>query len=166
VVLISAIPRPPTESIATQFEIVSLIFIRGFFREIGQLDLDKLRVQSLMTLPPLMGDIGGGLILFLLVTVFKHVGRRSDLPDAGECSPDMSRLIFWKKIVALAASGLHRFMVDAYQVVFLGARASLDPNPFFYSDFFTAMIFVDVLVLILSLAVSEQYEFVSGMQPL
>jgi hypothetical protein len=139
------------------------------------LDLDKLRVQSLMTLPPLMGDIGGGLILFLLVTVFKHVGRRSDLPDAGECSPDMSRLIFWKKIVALAltmlfitlaASGLHRFMVDAYQVVFLGARASLDPNPFFYSDFFTAMIFVDVLVLILSLAVSEQYEFVSGMQPL
>ena len=45
-------------------------------------------------------------------------------------------------------------------MVYYGAKARLDPNTFFYTDVFTVMIFTDVLIVILSLAVSDRYELV------
>src|SRR5580693_8785175 len=36
--LIAALPQSTTQSIAKQYEIVSLIFIRGFFKDVAELD--------------------------------------------------------------------------------------------------------------------------------
>jgi hypothetical protein len=45
-------------------------------------------------------------------------------------------------------------------IEFLAAPASARPSSFFYTDVFAAMIFTDVLIVILSLAVSDRYELV------
>jgi len=166
--LIAALPQSTTQSIAKQYEIVSLIFIRRFFKDIAELDdIGKLAQLSPEVLPVFL-DVCGGLFMFLLVTVFIHAGRRRSHPDTSE-SPELKKFISRKKaialaltvlLVSLAAYNLVLFAMQAFESIYHGAPAKLDPNTFFYTDVFTVMIFTDVLIVILSLAVSDRYELV------
>jgi|ERR1700693_3158278 len=172
--LIAALPQSTTQSIAKQYEIVSLIFIRRFFKDIAQLDdIGKLAQLSPEVLP-VFEDVAAGLFMFLLVTIFLHAGRRRPLattrPDTRpEASLELQKFISRKKAIALALAVLlvalaaYSFVVFAYedsQAIYQGAKLTIDPNTFFYTDVFTVMIFTDVLVVILSLAVSDRYELV------
>lgn len=168
-ILISAVPQSLAKSVATQFEIVSLIYIRGFFHEIGELNLNRLQSPPPDLLPRLLDEIGGGFLLFLLVAVFKHAARRQGPREAAERFPQRNVFVLWKKAIALgltilffsmAASDLARFGANVYRILFRGATTMPDTNLFFYGDVFTVMIFTDVFVLILSLMISGQYEFV------
>lgn len=168
--LIAALPHSTTQSIAKQYEIVSLIFIRRFFKDIAELDdIGKLAQLSAEVLPVFL-DVCGGLFMFLLVTVFVHAGRRRSHPETRpEESVELKKFISRKKaialaltvlLVSLAAYNLAIFGTQAFEGIYHGAQARLDPNTFFYTDVFTVMIFTDVLIVILSLAVSDRYELV------
>jgi hypothetical protein len=159
--LIAALPQSTTQSIAKQYEIVSLIFIRRFFKDIAQLDdIGKLAQLSPEVLPVFL-DVGAGLFMFLLVTVFVHAGRRRSRPDTRpEESTELKKFISRKKAIALALTVLLVSLAAYSLVVFVSATDKLDPNTFFYADVFTVMIFTDVLIVILSLAVSDRYELV------
>ncbi|HEX4594173.1 MAG TPA: hypothetical protein VH157_07850 [Bryobacteraceae bacterium] len=167
--LIAALPQSTTSSIAKQYEIVSLIVIRRFFRDIAELDdIGKLAQLSPEVVPVLL-DVGAGLLMFLLVTVFVHAGRRRVRADTRPESEELKKFISRKKtialaltvlLVSLAAYSLGMFAYEAWQVIYQGATANVDPNTFFYSEVFTVMIFTDVLIVILSLAVSDRYELV------
>jgi len=63
-------------------------------------------------------------------------------------------------LLALAAYNLVEFASDVYASIYLGVKESVDTNAFYYADVFTVMIFTDVLVVILSLVVSDRYELV------
>ena len=168
--LIAALPQSTTSSIAKQYEIVSLIFIRRFFKDIAQLDdIGKLARLSPEILPVFL-DVGAGLFMFLLVTIFIHAGRRRSPPQppAGEPA-ELKKFISRKKAIALAltvllvllaAYSLAAFAYDDWRNIYRGATETVDPNTFFYTDVFTVMIFTDVLIVILSLAVSDRYELV------
>jgi hypothetical protein len=168
--LIAALPHSTTQSIAKQYEIVSLIFIRRFFKDIAQLDdIGKLAQLSPEVLPVFL-DVGAGLFMFLLVTVFLHAGRRRPQRDTHtEESAELKKFISRKKaialalvvlLVALAAYSLVVFAFEDSQAIYQGTKLTLDPNTFFYTDLFTVMIFTDVLIVILSLSVSDRYELV------
>jgi hypothetical protein len=167
--LIAALPQSTTSSIAKQYEIVSLIVIRRFFRDIAELDdIGKLAQLSPEVVPVLL-DVGAGLLMFLLVTLFVHAGRRRVRADTRPESEELKKFISRKKtialaltvlLVSLAAYSLGMFAYEAWQVIYQGATANVDPNTFFYSEVFTVMIFTDVLIVILSLAVSDRYELV------
>src|SRR5579862_528837 len=74
--LIAALPQSTTQSIAKQYEIVSLIFIRTFFKEIAELHaIGKLASMSPEVIP-VFGNLGAGLLMFLLVTVFLHAASQ------------------------------------------------------------------------------------------
>ena len=113
---------------------------------------------------PAFIDVAAGLFMFLLVTVFLHAARRRAVPDAApENTSAVKTFISRKKSIAvvltllllsLAANSLWRFAREIFR------QTQLDPNSFFYGDVFTAMIFTDVLIVILSLAVSDRYELV------
>ena len=168
--LIAALPQSTTQSIAKQYEIVSLIFIRRFFKDIAQLDDIGKLAQLSPEMAPVFLDVGAGLFMFLLVTLFLHAGRRRSPPNTrSEESVELKKFISRKKaialalavlLVALAAYSLVIFAAEDSQVIYQGAKPSLDPNTFFYTDVFTVMIFTDVLVVILSLTVSDRYELV------
>ncbi len=168
--LIAALPHSTTQSIAKQYEIVSLIFIRRFFKDIAELDDIGKLAQLTPDVLPVFFDVLAGLFMFLLVTVFLDASRRRAAPDTTpEESPQLKRFISRKKMIAvaltillvsLAAYSLWAFGHDVSQVIYQGAKERLDPNTFFYTDVFTVMIFTDVLIVILSLAVSDRYELV------
>ena len=162
--LIAALPQSTTQSIAKQYEIVSLIFIRRFFKDIASLDdIGKLSRLTSDLLPVLI-DVLAGLSMFLLVTIFRHAARnRIDSSPATEETSAVKRFISRKKaiaviltivLVSLAGRSVWEFAREAL------TRTRVDANTFYYTDVFTVMIFTDVLIAILSLAVSDRYELV------
>jgi hypothetical protein len=157
--LIGALPRSTTQSIAKQYEIVSLIFMRGFFKDIAELH----GVNELVSLSPeawpVMLNAGAGLLMFLLVTVFLHAARRRRDDNLSEAElPDLEKFISRKKTIALGLTVLLLGIALQRVIEFLGAGSQVNLNALFYTDLFTVMIFTDVLIVILSLAVSDRYE--------
>ena len=168
--LIAAIPKSTTRSIAKQYEIVSLIFIRKFFKDIAHLaNLGKLENFSPEVKHVLL-DVGAGVFMFFLVTVFLQVAqKRMPLHEESAIkSPELVKFIRQKELIALGLaatfillviSNLYAYVGQAYHSIYFGA-AQPDANAFFYTDLFTVMIFTDVLIVILSITVSDSYELV------
>lgn len=162
-ILISALPQSTTQSIATQFEIVSLIFIRGFFQDIAEIDLDQLKRPSTDLAPALM-DVAAGITMFLLVSIFQHATRKRESRRT-ELSPRLAEFIARKKTVSLAVTilffGLAARSIGQFAAELARGSAGAFHTPTtFYTDVFSVMIFTDVLILLLSLLVSDHYELV------
>lgn len=167
--LIASLPASTTRSIASQFEIVSLIFIRDVFRDIGKAgDLVTGHRLTLETLPLFM-DMWAGFLMFLLVAVFQHIAqKRTGASVTSMPTRETLRFIAQKRLVAaglamlliaMAAYSLGMFAFAAGKTLLAG-QGTIKTATTFYNDVFTVMIFTDVLVLILSLVVSGQYEMV------
>ncbi len=166
-ILIAALPASTTRSIANQFEIVSLIFIRDVFKDIasaGGLVLEhRLTLETL----PVFVDMWSGFLMYFLVAVFQHVAlRRARRSERYALSPERARFIAEKKVVAIGLAGLLLSMAAYNLGLFvlgvgrdlMTGQAGIRPESTFYNDVFTVMIFTDVLILILSLVVSGRYE--------
>jgi hypothetical protein len=169
ITLIAALAEGTTGSIANQFEIVSLIFIRDVFKDIAEasdmVTHHKLTWEAL----PVFADMWSGILMFLLVAVFQHVAHphsgHAAMPDH---TPGRARFIAQKKLIAiglgvlyigLAGWNLWLIFAGTFRTLMTGVASEMAPTTF-YKDLFTAMIFTDVLILILSLVVSSQYEHV------
>jgi hypothetical protein len=168
--LIAALPASTTRSIANQFEIISLIFIRDVFKDIasssGLVTGHRLTQEAI----PLFVDMWAALLMFFLVAVFQHVALQRVRPHGTpERSRGLERFITQKKVVAIglaalllgmAAYNFILFSINSLRVLQTGIDNPLEPSTTYYNDLFTVMIFTDVLILILSLVVSGQYEMV------
>ena len=167
--LIAALPTSTTRSISSQYEIVSLIFIRDVFHDISHAgDLVSGHRVTDETLPIFL-DMWAGVFMFLLVAVFQHIATRRRTESASAL-PSLStmRFIGQKKIIAtglfllliaMALWNVGLFFSTAVQILH-GGQGTLESATYFYNGVFTAMIYTDVLVLILSLVVSDRYEMV------
>jgi hypothetical protein len=169
VTLIGALHESTTRSIAYQFEIVSLIFIREVFKDIAEAAEMVTKHRLTMEALPLFVDMWAGFLMYLLVAVFQHVARHSP-GHMGKAGPShaQARFVAQKKGVALGLGALLLIMasynvglfgLDVYRVAMTG-QAGIGHVTTFYNDLFTVMIFTDVLILILSIVVSGHYEFV------
>lgn len=168
--LIAALPASTTRSIANQFEIVSLIFIRDVFKDIANagnlITGHRLSHQAM----PIILDMWAALLMFLLVAIFQYVALQRVRPiGTVERSRGLEHFITQKKVVtiglatlllAMAAYNLGLFLLDTFRALQSGHGNALEATTTFYNDLFTVMIFTDVLILILSLVVSGQYEMV------
>jgi hypothetical protein len=168
--LIAALPASTTRSIANQFEIVSLVFIRDVFKDIanaGNLIAGHGLSEKAM---PIFIDMWAALLMFLLVGVFQHVALQRVRPiGTVERSRGLEHFITQKKVVtiglailllAMAAYNVGLFLLDTFRALHSGNGNALEVTTTYYNDLFTVMIFTDVLILILSLVVSGQYEMV------
>jgi hypothetical protein len=168
--LIAALPASTTQSIANQFEVVSLIFIRDVFKDIAAASQDGWRHEQFHQALPLFFDMCSGLLMFLLVAVFQYVAlKRVRRAADAELSAGLKKFIAQKKLVAItltvlllsmAVFNLGIVIVHTYRSLVAGHSIIPEPSAFFYNDVFTVMIFTDVLILILSLGVSGRYEMV------
>ena len=168
--LIAALPASTTQSIANQFEVVSLIFIRDVFKDIAAASEAGWHHEQFRQALPLFIDMGSGLVMFLLVAIFQYVAlKRVRRPSTAELSAGLHRFIAQKKLVAvgltvlllsMAVYNLAIVIVHTYRSLQAGDCITPEPHAFFYNDVFTVMIFTDVLILILSLVVSGRYEMV------
>ena len=115
-------------------------------------------------------DMWAGFLMFLLVAVFQHIAKRVRSYGGGPShpTPGLARFIAEKKLVAIGLAAL-LIMMAAWNLGLVGlaifndlwtGHGGFQPATSFYNDLFTVMIFTDVLILILSLNVSGQYEMV------
>jgi hypothetical protein len=168
--LIAALPASTTQSIANQFEVVSLIFIRDVFKDIAAASEHGWHHEQFHQALPLFLDMCSGLVMFLLVAIFQYVAsKRIRRAGPAELSAGSKRFIAQKKLVAIGLTVLLLSMavynigivaLHSYRSLMAGCCITSEPNAFFYNDVFTVMIFTDVLILILSLVVSGRYEMV------
>jgi len=169
--LVLALPESTTRSLATQFEVISLIVLRNVFKELAKLESLEEIEQQFEVFSPILIDMGGGLVLFLMVTVFHHVSHRRTHAEQEmrTTTPALEHFIVRKKVVALLLVGLlfvlagNSLLIWAnvnYQA-FLGMSLyDIIPSDEYYTDLFTVLIFTDVLILILSLLLSDSYHLV------
>ncbi len=167
--LIVALPQSTTHSIAKQYEIVSLIFIRNFFHAIAELrGIGKITSLS-PDVVPVFGNLSAGLVMFLLVTIFLHAANRGKTAVPKTESAEVAALVSRKKIIALgltilllalAVRSVIDYLVDVFNVIYRNGTPGADSSASFYTQVFMVMIFTDVLIVILSLVVSDRYELV------
>lgn len=173
--LIYYLPRSFSISIAKQYEIVSLILIRRIFKDISYLDVNPLDVGTetpnsldLFTTQNLnlLYDIIGFLLLFFLIFVFRFllVRRKSH-----HITPNIQGFILYKKVLCLAlipvflGLALFSFGDWSFDIYRLSSGENVvltDFNNIFYHEFFTALIIVDVLILVASFRYTDRYSLI------
>lgn len=159
--LIYHLPRSFTTSIATQYEIISLIVIRRIFKDISNLELQNFWSHKYDRL--FVGDMVGFVLLFLLIYFFHRLRAKKPIyPDP----PGLERFIRFKKGVAvlllpllfgLAVYSLAEWLLELQRFTAGDIKELKDINNIFYDEFFTALILIDVLILLVSLLYTEHY---------
>jgi len=160
--LIYYLPRSFSISIAKQYEIVSLILIRRIFKDISGLGWDDMDILGGENIN-LLYDIGGFLVLFFLIFVFRYllVNRRSHTVTS-----NIEGFILFKKVLCtllvpiLLGLSIYSFThwVTELNQLKLGLITTIkDFNDIFYHEFFAALIIVDVFILIASFRYTDRY---------
>ena len=155
--LIFYFPRSFTTSIAKEYEIISLVLIRKIFEDIPALDIDSgiYNQQSLLMLYDLIAII----IIFYLIFLFKKT--ISTIPKT-KPNKNLVRFISYKKtlsiillptLLILCISNLF----DWTYSVFINNEIIKNINAVFFIDFFTVLILVDVLILLISFQYTDKY---------
>jgi hypothetical protein len=162
--LVLALPKSHTSSVGKQYEIVSLIVIRGVFKDIGEFKDPVDWLSQWEASKTVLLDMAAAALMFLLVTVFYRVRMTivSQPPTR-----NLGQFIRIKKSVAVLLCGL-LLALASYNLaqwvwqVFSGveeAERLKDLDLFFFPTFFEFMIFTDVFLLIISLPFSKSYEY-------
>jgi hypothetical protein len=153
--LVIIIPKSISEFIGKQFEVITLITLRSFFHDIADLDLKNSIEINNPEFINLLYDLCASLVMLGLTILYYRIylnNRKSDI--VGE----LNNFINIKKIVSLSmilvllllsVTSFYNWSMEMIQALQLDKNYP-DPNNVFYADFFSTMIFVDVLLLIIS----------------
>lgn len=165
--LVIILPKSIAIFIGKQYEIITLIAIRSFFHDIAEYDFEKQDIYTVDFLKEIGLDLIGALLLFFLTVVYYRLfARTKKLPV--DPSAKRTRYIRIKKAAAvilcgillvLSAVSLVGWLTEVYEAA-VEVKRFPDPNGVFYKDFFGAMIFVDVFLLILSSIYSRTYDLI------
>ena len=157
--LIYYLPRSFTTSVAKEYEIISLVLIRKIFKDIPNLDLDNNDLLNPNNIQ-LLYDLFAVIIIFYMIYFFKKTWH--DIPKK-KTKKNLERFISYKKLLSvlllptLIILCVYNF-VDWFNSVFYSIYPySGNLDGVFFKDFFTILILVDVLILLLSLQYTERY---------
>jgi hypothetical protein len=140
------------DSVGKQFEIISLILLRSAFKELGHLSLDiTWDIASLQSLLPIIVDAIGAVIVFFITVIFYNKQRHVQITKSEQ---ERHHFILQKKVVASVMIIFFACQV-IYSVALFFAKHIVNQNLF--NQLYTALIFSDILILILSLRYSNLY---------
>ncbi len=166
VLLVFALAASHTGEIAKQYQIISLIVVRGVFKDIGSFENLENWLAEPAAVRAVLFDMAGAVLMFLMVTGFtllRHLTPKMQAPR------DLAGFIELKKavavlllvvLVALAAGNLASWAGLVERLPAVLAPPPIDVDLFFFPRFFEFMIFTDVFLLIVSLAYYDRYEYV------
>lgn len=161
--LIYYLPKSITTYITKQYEIITLIIIRKLFKDLSSLELSSEWFEIKGDLQ-FTYDLIGSLLLFYLIFLFQKQGRRK-LVQGNNIKSRVERFIYKKKVIAVILVPLF-FIMALYTLITWAIGFSLTPNelaPFesinnlFFDEFFTVLILVDVVLLLISLFYTDQF---------
>lgn len=139
-----------TKSVAKQLEIMALILLRNCFKDIGQLTEAKVSLLN----SELIKDLSGFVALLLLVWVFYHLDAKRlevkyELSNAFIKLKERMSVFLLIVFFGLSFYSFSTWLIDLVKYADNHAALS-DPSHIFYTEFFTLLTFVDVLLLLSS----------------
>ena len=153
--LVIIIPKSISEFIGKQFEVITLITLRSFFHDIADLDLKNSININNPEFISLLYDLIASLIMLSLTILYYKIyqnNRKSEIVNELNNFINIKKLVSLSMILILFLLSISSFFTWGKEM--LGAlelkQNYPDPNTVFYTDFFSIMIFVDVLLLIIS----------------
>ena len=161
--LIYYLPKSFTSYITKQYEIITLIIIRKLFKDLSALELSSDWFQIKGDLQ-FTYDILASIILFYLIYKFvKQGARTSKIPDVNQLK--IERFIHRKKIIAIVLVPI--FFSMALVTLFswtsdISFTSNNLPsfekiNNLFFDEFFTVLILVDVVLLLISFFYTDKF---------
>jgi len=161
--LIYYLPKSFTTYITKQYEIITLIIIRKLFKDLSGLELTANWFEIKGDLQ-FTYDLVASLLLFYLIFLFQKEGKQKIVQETG-IKPAIEGFVKKKKLIAVVLVPLFFFMA-LYTIInwstgFSFSSDELAPfesiNNLFFDEFFTILILVDVVLLLISFFYSNQF---------
>jgi hypothetical protein len=165
--LVYYLPKSTSIYIGKQYEIITLILIRRLFKDLSHLELTSdwfnLKNDLQFTF-----DLIATIILFFLIYVFYKLNEKKPaIPNQNsELSLAIIRFIKVKNVIAmclipvsllLAIYSFSRWIYESFFSIGQMVDSIKDINKVFYDDFFTILILIDVLLLLLSFLHTDKF---------
>lgn len=152
--LVFGLARSVSNATGKQLEIFSLILLRQSFEAFGHLD-EPLRWEQVRGAIVQMGSDGAG-ALAIFVTLGFYYRLQRHRPASGSDPRDRATFIAAKKVIALLLLAV--FLVVGGRVIV--SQAFLGQTARFFEQFYTLLIFADILIVLLSVRYSSTYRVV------
>ncbi len=165
--LVFYLPQSITTYIQKQYEIITLILIRRLFKDLSAVEISPnwFEIQGDLRFTY---DLLGSLVLFYLLYLFqKEAGKRQQLTDEELTDREgLARFIQLKKgiavclipvLFAVASYTLTRWAAGAFYPDHSLATSFDNINNIFFDEFFGILIIVDVLLLLFSFFVTDDF---------
>ncbi|EIA08440.1 hypothetical protein [Flavobacterium frigoris] len=161
--LIYYLPKSFTTYITKQYEIITLIIIRKLFKDLSSLELTSNWFEIKGDLK-FTYDIVASLLLFYLIFQFQKYGKQK-FEDKTEATDFIQRFVKKKKIIAVLLLPLF-FVMASYTLInwLTGTPISSTQLPIlesinnlFFDQFFTVLILVDVVLLLISFFYTDEF---------
>jgi len=165
--LVYYLPKSITTYVGKQYEIITLIVIRRLFKDLANLELTADWFQQKEDLQ-FTYDLVSTLILFFMIFVFYRLTPRKKIKEKSidVSNPAIKRFVLTKKYIAvllvpvLFGLAIYSF-VDWIFANFITINEVVDSikdvNNIFFDEFFTILILTDVLLLLVSLLHTDQF---------
>lgn len=165
--LIYYLPKSFTTYISKQYEIMTLIVIRRLFKDFSALSLTSDWFSSKYDLQ-FTYDLASSLILFFLIYLFYIQSKKQFQEPRLNPSQQIAinRFIAIKKIIAtflvpvfliLAIYSLTSWILGVINPGGNGVNSFVNINNIFFEHFFTVLIFADVLLLLYSFFIADDF---------
>jgi hypothetical protein len=165
--LIYYLPKSFTTYIGKQYEIMTLIIIRRLFKDLSNLDFTGDWFHTKYDLQ-FTYDLLTSIIIFALIYVFYKQSRIASMPQAEKEteSTGLTKFIKIKKALALLllpifiALTLYSFttwLIGFVNPIDAGVSSFTNINNIFFEQFFNVLIFADVLILLFSFFITDEF---------
>lgn len=161
--LIYYLPKSFTTYITKQYEIITLIIIRKLFKDLSALELtsDWFQIKGDLQFTY---DIMASVILFYLIFQFQKQGMQKSTQQKDN-KLKIERFIRRKKIIAIALVPIFFMMalitlLNWTSDIYLASNGLLSfeiINNLFFDEFFTVLILVDVVLLLISFFYTDKF---------
>ena len=165
--LIYYLPKSFTTYISKQYEIMTLIIIRRLFKDLSTLSLKTDWFSSKYALQ-FTYDLTSSIILFFLIYLF-YIQSKKQFPEPKLNTLQkvaITRFITIKKIIAsflvpifliLAIYSLTSWVLNVISPDMNDVNSFVNINNIFFEHFFTVLIFADVLILLFSFYITDDF---------
>ena len=157
--LVFYLPKSFTFYLSKQYEIITLIVFRRFFKDISLVNIKDLNVKQFI-ISDFFLDLVAGLLMFLLLYIFKKnvSGNKTIINN----DTNLNRFINQKKLIAIILIPLFLLMAllsfsGWYHNFSVNTSSIINLNHIFFEDFFNILIFVDVVILLLSFFYEQDF---------
>jgi hypothetical protein len=161
--LIYYLPKSFTTYITKQYEIITLIIIRKLFNDLSSLELSSNWFEIKGDLQ-FTYDLIASLLLFFFIYLFQKQGKKK-VKQQVNLIPDIEKFVKKKRLIAVILVPLFLFMaLDTLLKWSNGMSITTNEFPslesinnLFFDQFFTVLILVDVVLLLISFFYTDQF---------